>query len=271
MWGVHLKADPPPDAFLLSRLRPAVALADAGIPCVVWGEEALAWIHGVPTYTYQTLHLLVPLPHLHSASITLTRALPDYAPDDPAADYRIPPWVFSVGEKETFKARAQFPNGSPLSVRLTHTRFASVVEDPLGYRNTGTLDHILLTPDSFFHLSATDPASLVSLPPSTPPSLSIVRFPSLPTMYDALFSTINAPERPEYSTWLWQQLRTYLAYLHLYCFSEYVKGWYKELEDLPEPIREVGLALRPENQARFWKMWLRDEPYSDDSDSDDDW
>ncbi|KAG5640569.1 hypothetical protein DXG03_008062 [Asterophora parasitica] len=71
-------------------------------------------------------------------------------------------------------------------------------------------------------------------------------------LYDALLSTINAPERSEYSTWLWQQLRTYLAYLHLYYFSEYVKGWYKELEDLPEPIQEVCLALRLENQPRFW-------------------
>ena len=41
------------------------------------------------------------------------------------------------------------------------------------------------------------------------------------------------------------------------------------MNDLPEPIREVGLALRAENKPRFWKMWLRDEPYSDDTD--DDW
>jgi hypothetical protein len=43
------------------------------------------------------------------------------------------------------------------------------------------------------------------------------------------------------------QLEQYLEYLHLYYFSEYVKEWHKEVKDLPEPIREVGLALRAEN------------------------
>ena len=54
------------------------------------------------------------------------------------------------------------------------------------------------------------------------------------------------------------QLKQYLGYLHLYCFSDYFRGWYKKVKDLPEPIREVGLALRVENKPRFWKMWLRD-------------
>jgi hypothetical protein len=55
------------------------------------------------------------------------------------------------------------------------------------------------------------------------------------------------------------QLKQYIGYLHLYCFSEYVTKWYKEVKDLPEPILEVGLALRLENKERFWQMWLRDE------------
>jgi hypothetical protein len=61
------------------------------------------------------------------------------------------------------------------------------------------------------------------------------------------------------------QLKQYIVYLHLYCFSEYVRKWYKGVKDLPEPIVEVGLA----NKERFWQMWPRDEPYSDDLD--DDW
>jgi hypothetical protein len=65
------------------------------------------------------------------------------------------------------------------------------------------------------------------------------------------------------------QLKQYIGYLHLYCFSEYVRKWYKGVKYLPESIVEVGLALRTENKERFWQTWLRDEPYSDDSD--DDW
>jgi hypothetical protein len=114
-------------------------------------------------------------------------------------------------------------------------------------------------------LSATDPTFLV-LPEPIPPSLDKVRFLALQTIYDSLLSTINAPERSEYSFGLSMQLEQYLGYLHLLL---YVKEWCKEVKDLPEPIREVGLALRAENKPRFWKMWLRDESYSDDSD--DDW
>jgi hypothetical protein len=89
-------------------------------------------------------------------------------------------------------------------------------------------------------------------------------------MYDTLLSMVNVPERSQYSSGLVQQLQEYLGYLHLYRFSDYVKGWYKEVKDLPDPIREVGLALRAENQPRFWNMWLRDEPFADDSDDSDD-
>ncbi|KAG5640993.1 hypothetical protein DXG03_006447 [Asterophora parasitica] len=271
MWSVYLKAELPSDAFLISRLRPAVALADANIPCIVWGEEALAWIHGVPTYTFNTLHLLVPETQIELASNTLTRVLPEYAPNDPRTNYPFPDWLFAPREKEKFQALGRFPYASPLTVRLSHTRLASAIDHPSVRRNISTLDHIVLTPDSFFHLSATDTTSLVSLPSLTPPSLSAVRFSSLPTMYDALFSTISAPERSEYSTGLGQDLDIYLGYLHLYYFSEYVKGWYKELKDLPEPIREVSLALRAENQPRFWEMWLKDEPFEDASDDESDW
>jgi hypothetical protein len=108
-------------------------------------------------------------------------------------------------------------------------------------------EYITLTPESFFHLSATDP-TLVSLPEPIPPSLEKVRFPGLSTLYDALLSTINAPEQSEYSFGLEMQLKQYIGYLHLYCFSEYVRKWYKDVKDLPEPILEVGLALRTDGE-----------------------
>lgn len=47
-----------------------------------------------------------------------------------------------------------------------------------------------------------------------------------------------------------------------------VAHWYKDLYDLPKPIRADGLALHPENQPRFGKIWSRNELYSDDEDDD---
>jgi len=273
MWSKNLKSFPPPAEELTSRLLAAAVLTQTGIPCVVWGEEALGWIHRVPTHIFYTLHLLVPEGQLEKASQTLCNLLPEYAVTDPRSDYT-DGWLIMSGEKEKFQAQGRFPNASPLSRRLVHTGLDSEKEEKQtqnSRRQTHIPEYIILTPDSFFHLDATGSTStsLVALPEPIPPSLN-VRFPALPTMYDSLLSTIHAPERLEYSCGLRMEMRGFLGYLHLYCFSEYVsRGWYKEVKDLPEPIREVGLALREENQPRFWEMWLRDEPYSDDSD--DDW
>ncbi|KAG5637769.1 hypothetical protein DXG03_004325 [Asterophora parasitica] len=120
-------------------------------------------------------------------------------------------------------------------------------------------DDILLTPDSFFHSSATNTKSLIS--PTTDSTVAQRR--TLPVAFDNVRRAPldDAPERSEYSSRLKERLREHLAYLHTYPFSEYESGLYKEVQDLPKPIREVGLALRVENQRRLWAMWLREEPY----------
>ena len=265
MWSKDLQSSPASAEELTSRLLAAAVLTQAGIPCVVWGEEALSWIHSVPTHIFYRLHLLVPENQLEKASQTLIDLLPEYAVTDPHDD--IDDWRFMPGEKEKYQQQGRFPHASPLSRRLIYTGLIAekkAKQTQHSRRQICIPEYIILTPDSFFHLSATDSTSLVSLPDPIPPSLKDVRFPSLSTMYDALLSMLNAPERFEhYSSGLRMELRRYLGYLHLYCFSEYVRVWYKEVKDLPEPIRAVGLALGRENQPRFWEMWIRDEPYSD--------
>jgi hypothetical protein len=205
----------------------------------------------------------------------LSRLLPEYAAIDSHTDD--PPWwIYAKGEKERFQQQGRLPYASPLTIKLSHKNWGSLPVRRGSILGQPTIipEHILLTPDSFFHMSATNPKSLVSLPQwdgvPLPPSLYDLRFPALPVMYDTLLSMVNVPERSQYSSGLVQQLQEYLGYLHLYRFSDYVKGWYKEVKDLPDPIREVGLALRAENQPRFWNMWLRDEPFADDSDDSDD-
>ncbi|KAJ7678915.1 hypothetical protein DFH06DRAFT_501235 [Mycena polygramma] len=266
MWHRWLP-EPPTAEYIALRLHAATVLTESQIPCIVWGEEALRWIHRVPTFVFSTLHLLVPDDQLECASDTLTRLLP-YAVVDPRTDDPHP-WLLVKGEKERFRAEGRLPYAAPSTIKLSHTAWVpGPVLTGIGAR-TDTPQHILLSPDSFFHLSATDARCLVTLPSwntvTLPPSLYELRFPALPNMYDTL---TNAPNKSQYSFGLCQKLREYLAYLHLYRFSAYVKKWYKEVEDLPDSIREVGLALRQENQPRFWAMWLRNEPFSDD-DSDD--
>src|ERR1700685_1133802 len=49
------------------RLKPARAISDAHIPCLVWAEDALSFAHSVPTCLF-ALQLLVPDGHVHEAS-----------------------------------------------------------------------------------------------------------------------------------------------------------------------------------------------------------
>ena len=70
MWSKDLKSSPASAEELTPRLLAAAVLTQAGIPCVVWGEEALSWIHSVPHIFYK-LHLLVSENQLEKASQTL--------------------------------------------------------------------------------------------------------------------------------------------------------------------------------------------------------
>ena len=127
MWSKNLKSSPPPAEELTSRLLAASVLTQTGIPCVVWGEEALAWIHRVPTHIFYTLHLLVPESQLEKASQTLSSLLPEYAVTDPRSDYA-GGWPLMPGEKEKFQEQGRFPHASPLSRRLVHTGLDSEKE-----------------------------------------------------------------------------------------------------------------------------------------------
>ncbi|KAF8174271.1 hypothetical protein BJ912DRAFT_990648 [Pholiota molesta] len=57
------------------RLRPALSLSDANIRCLVWAEDALAFIHFVPTSLF-TLQLIVADQNLEAASTAIMHSLP---------------------------------------------------------------------------------------------------------------------------------------------------------------------------------------------------
>jgi hypothetical protein len=57
------------------RLKPARAISDAHIPCLVWAEDALSFAHSVPTCLF-ALQLLVPDEHVHDACSAVATVLP---------------------------------------------------------------------------------------------------------------------------------------------------------------------------------------------------
>ena len=124
MWSKNLKSSSPSAEEATTRLVATAVLTQAGIPCIVWGEEALAWIHRVPTFVFYTLHLLVPESQLKTACQTLTTLPPEYALTDPRNNYT-DGWIFLPREeKKTFQELGRFPHASPLSRRLVHTGLA---------------------------------------------------------------------------------------------------------------------------------------------------
>lgn len=64
----------PPDE-QLARFEPPIALQKAGIPCVVWAEDALSIVHRVPTVLFDQ-QLLVPGDCLEAAAHAICSTLP---------------------------------------------------------------------------------------------------------------------------------------------------------------------------------------------------
>ncbi|KAJ6620486.1 hypothetical protein B0H10DRAFT_2358890 [Mycena sp. CBHHK59/15] len=73
--GVHFDECPRTLQTHVLRLQPAAALTHANIPCLVWAEDALSFVHLVPTELF-ALQLLVPDDKLEEAAAIITSAMP---------------------------------------------------------------------------------------------------------------------------------------------------------------------------------------------------
>ena len=65
-WSLHTQQ---------TRLKPACALSEAHIKCIVWGTDALAYIHFIPTGLF-ALHLAVADKDVQKASTEIMESLP---------------------------------------------------------------------------------------------------------------------------------------------------------------------------------------------------
>ncbi|KAF8800892.1 hypothetical protein BYT27DRAFT_7199177 [Phlegmacium glaucopus] len=65
-WSLHIQQ---------TRLKPACALSKAHIKCLVWGTDALAYVHFIPTGLF-ALHLVVADQDVQQASTEIIESLP---------------------------------------------------------------------------------------------------------------------------------------------------------------------------------------------------
>ncbi|KAJ3498030.1 hypothetical protein NLJ89_g10271 [Agrocybe chaxingu] len=159
---------PWPEESKQHRLAPAVSLSKAGIPCVVWAADALAFIHLVPT-GLSSLQLLIPDELVDKATSILTTQSFQVA-DTPKEWLEYPMWDRST------------PSCYPGSVALRTT----AAEDSL---DEDAPRQVWLHPQSLFSFDVRDHSLSVTLDkfPDT------VRFPTRPAFLDTIFAVILEP------------------------------------------------------------------------------
>ncbi|CAA7259465.1 unnamed protein product [Cyclocybe aegerita] len=145
---------PWPEESKQHRLAPAVSLSKAGIPCVVWAEDALAFIHLVPT-GLSSLQLLIPDELIHKATSILTTQSFQVA-DTPQEWLEYPMWdrstpschpgiwlhpqsLFSVDVRDHSLSITldKFPDTVRFLTRAAFldTIFALILEPPIGFNH----------------------------------------------------------------------------------------------------------------------------------------
>ena len=210
-----------------TRLRPARAISDAHIPCLVWAEDALSFAHFVPTGLF-ALQLLVPDEHVHDASSAVTTWLPYITIREPNQVWL--EYKFINCDKPTC-----FPNSGHLRlIKRQHE------DDP---------EAIFIHPQSFFSIDVRNHNLFTNLVPPLPSTNSQIRFPTRIAFLDSLIDTLLDPPIGFRHWRLTQSMEVYIGYLITYTLRAYPRvlpGG--ELE--PEH-KSVLSSLKVENRHYF--------------------
>ncbi|KAF4617786.1 hypothetical protein D9613_006160 [Agrocybe pediades] len=204
------------------RLLAARKLSEAGIPCMIYGEDALAYAHFVPTMQFD-LHIVVADANKDAAAALIARTL-HFKP-------------YTGGQKhchESIFADANLPLVYPYSAHLEITP-ASPVDGP---------HMVLVHPQSFFNLAVDDHSRSISLPPFP----DNIRFPTLTAFLDSIYDTIVDPSSGHRSRRGAESLVRWASYLFDYTIR---RPFFLPNGDLKPEVAELKSSLRPENQPAF--------------------
>ncbi|THH13711.1 hypothetical protein EUX98_g9690 [Antrodiella citrinella] len=145
---------PPPEA-VHQRIFPLRALVSSGIPCILWGEDAEAFQHGVTVRLFD-LNILVP-DHLVDAAAkvpVIQTQCPQY---QPTTEIGVEYDYYGDGP---LKATMQ-----SLFPKAIHLRHALVGDNKLywQYLDDENPHHIILLPQSYFGLDVASPEDFLPL------------------------------------------------------------------------------------------------------------
>jgi hypothetical protein len=193
--GVHLY-DQSPNCPLAQheRLRPARVLADAGVPFIVWGEDALSFAFFVPTCLFD-FHILIPDECVDAAVKALLEGLPCRRMD-------APPERWTELTHVDASRPPCFPNSSWLQ-----TTSRTLKNEP---------ETIVVHPQSWFAFDVRDATCSTTLSPSFSPEDAKIRFPTLPALLDSLIATILDPPIGYRHRRTFRMLNCWIGYLFVY-------------------------------------------------------
>ncbi|KAJ7698880.1 hypothetical protein B0H17DRAFT_926997 [Mycena rosella] len=194
------------------RLGPPLAITKAGIPCVVWAEDALSIVHRVPTALFD-LQLLVPDNQVPAAVKALCAQLP----------YNV------------------IPNGDTETTRWRNTKLINPDRPHafnLGPTETVVLAHadpeaptrILLHRASTFHFDINDTSRTILNPAPPDPAFALIRFPTITVFLDSVVDTQYEPPLPVQHYKFNQHLQMCIGYLELYTLSDKGVQWVPDAE-----------------------------------------
>ncbi|THH09856.1 hypothetical protein EW146_g8556 [Bondarzewia mesenterica] len=211
--GIHYYNSSPFSATTMeTRLKPARAITDACIPCLVWAEDALSFALFVPTELF-ALQLLVP--------------------DE---DVRTPTgWNI---RSSTVVNQTATPDS--VALELTTPQSARHEDDPTD---------IFIHPSSYFSFDVCDHTLSVSLVPPLSPANSDLRFPTRTAFLDSMIATILDPPIGFRHGKLTQQLEGFISYIRLYTLRAYPRVLPNG--NLEPEHAAVLASLRPENRHWF--------------------
>ncbi|KAK0450368.1 uncharacterized protein EV420DRAFT_1705965 [Desarmillaria tabescens] len=204
--GVHFYDRSPsgPDE-QYARLGPPRSLLKAGIPCVVWAEDALSIIHRVPTVLFDQ-QLLVPDNYVKVAAQVICSDLP-YS-------------IRSTDNDERWKDFSRFNKDRPHAFDLNTSTIFLQHDDPALAHETNKPVRIFVHAASVFHFDVQDPSRSCMNPSPPSEDSSSIRFPTLPAFYDAIVDTKHDPPLPFIHQKFEASLASFQSYLTMYTLSD---------------------------------------------------
>ncbi|KAF9022807.1 hypothetical protein BDZ89DRAFT_1163070 [Hymenopellis radicata] len=184
------------------RLGPPLSLLNAGIPCVVWAEDALSIAHRVPTNLFDQ-QLLVP------------DALVDNAANAICTDLSYSVTPIREDDRRTWVDMRGFNKDEPHAFDLPSTVFLQHADPQSAYEEEKPL-RIFIHGASTFHFDLDD-SSRTTLNPEPPgQEYANIRFPTLQAFYDNLVEMLHEPPHPFRHMKLNLRLKCWMSYLSLY-------------------------------------------------------